>query len=36
MCIVKKNGNLTLQEWNDFFVLEKTENELTYENYESE
>ena len=35
-CVVKKNGDLTLQEWNDFFVLEKPENELTYEEYEPE
>lgn len=37
ICIVKKNDNLTMNEWSKFYeITEKNDTELTFEDYESE
>ena len=35
-CIVKKNDDLTINEWSTFYDTSENENELTFEDYESE
>ena len=36
ICIIKKNDDLTLDEWIQYYNVSDNDNELTFEEYESE